>query len=78
MKQIIEGTFSILSVLFNKLPFSKALSGYRFVLGCLGLAAVFVLSKKGILTDPAVVSTLEGVLLSYAGLALNAKGRPVD
>lgn len=75
MKQFIEGLFSLLAVMFNKVPFLKKLEGYRSVIGFVGLAIVSILSHKGVLVDPTVIALLNGGFMGWTALSLNAKGR---
>lgn len=74
MKQIIDGAFQILAVVFNKIPGHEKLAGYRSVAGLVGLAVVSLLQAKG-LGDPEILAYLNVTLLGYTGLSLNAKGR---
>lgn len=75
MKQFIEGTFTLLAVLFDKIPFMKKLEGYRTVVGLIGLGVVFLLKKVGILTDTNLFETLQIGLTGWTALSLNSKGR---
>ncbi|MDX1902103.1 MAG: hypothetical protein SFW66_08925 [Gammaproteobacteria bacterium] len=74
MKQFIEGVFTLLAVLFDKVPLLNKLSGYRTVLGFLGLAVVSVLKMKGIGSDELLTSLQIG-FTALSALALNSKGR---
>lgn len=74
MKQFIEGAFSILAMLFEKIPILNKLSGYRSVLGFAGLAVTVVLKQQGI-GDQALIQALEYGFMGLTALALNSKGR---
>lgn len=74
MKNIIEGIFGFVDVLFEKIPLLNKLKGYRSVLGLAGMAVIAVLQNQGI-GDQDTLAAINVGFLAFTGLALNAKGR---
>ena len=74
MKDLINGAFNVLAVLFDKVPVLNKLKGYRSAVGFVGLAVVSVLQLKTI-GSPEVLAALQVGFTGFTALALNAKGR---
>lgn len=74
MKNVIDVIFNIVDQLFMKVPFMKALSGYKTAIGLTGMAVVAGLRNAGV-GDPALLGYVNDGLLIFTGLALNSKGR---
>ena len=74
MKDLIKGVFDFAAMAFDKMPMLKKFSGYRSLVGFVGLAVVAFLKTKGML-DADVLKALEYGFIGFTALSLNAKGR---
>lgn len=72
MKQLIDGGFKLLAILFDKIPVLNKFKGYRTVAGFVGLAVLAALKLNGI-GNPDILSSLEIGFVALTALALNAK-----
>lgn len=72
--KVVTAIFDFLATAFDKIPLLNKLSGWRAVIGYLGLAVTTILWQQGVITQAHAIPVLAG-FEAFKDLALNAKGR---
>lgn len=75
MKKAIDIAFEVIARAFDLIPFLSKFGGYRAVLALAALGITYV-PEVAAHMSPDTCLYLRGALITFAGLALNAKGRP--
>lgn len=74
MAKYIGNLFDFLGVAFDAVPFLKRVKGYRTLIGLVVLAATYAPQVSGHI-DAQLMTDVRVGIITFTGLALNAKGR---